>query len=60
MQGRSASIVTRATPTCALTQIGASQRVSTIEFEDASRDKLPCLRYVLHVSNEFVVEKDMR
>lgn len=47
LQALSASIVTRATPTNVSTQIGGSPRVSTTVFEDVSRVKLLCLRYVL-------------
>ncbi len=55
IQARSASIVTRATPTNALTQTGASQRVSTIGSGDASRDKLLCHRYVKCTTVHFTV-----
>lgn len=45
-QARSASIVTKATPTNALMPIGASQKVLTIGYGGDSRDKLLCHRYV--------------
>jgi len=46
MQARSASTVTRATGSCAWIQVGGSPRVSTTEYEDGSRARLLCHRYV--------------
>jgi hypothetical protein len=45
-QARSASTATKAIPINASILVGGNLRVLTIECEDGSRAKLPCLRYV--------------
>lgn len=46
IKGRNVSTATRVIDSNALTQAGGSRRVSITEFEDDSRVKLQCHRYV--------------
>lgn len=51
MQTRSASTVIKATGSCAWIPAGGSPRVSTTEYEDGSKARLLCHRYVCLISS---------